>query len=279
MTRQQLAINRITCPELSLADFFALAGELGITQVELRNDLGKGSVTDGAKPTEVRRQAEAAGVRIITINALQHFNLATMRDQVLAEAKELVHTCVELGCPALVLCPNNDTADQRPAAQCFAETVSALQALRPILAGAGVKGLIEPLGFPESSLRSLLAARRAIDEAGGGPFQTVHDTFHHAIGPDSRADLETGYDVRLTGLVHVSGSESPLGPEALRDAHRILVGPKDRLGSKAQLEWLSRLGYAGPISFEPFAAEIQKLSPAAVKAQLRASMEHLLAGA
>jgi 2-keto-myo-inositol isomerase len=46
----------------------------------------------------------------------------------------------------------------------------------------------------------------------------------------------------------------------MRDSHRVLVGPKDRLGNIAQLKALRAGGYDGPISFEPFAAELRSLT-------------------
>ncbi|SPZ47778.1 putative sugar epimerase [Agrobacterium tumefaciens] len=35
----RFAINHITAPKLSLEEFFATARELGLTEVEIRNDL------------------------------------------------------------------------------------------------------------------------------------------------------------------------------------------------------------------------------------------------
>ena len=66
--------NRIACPNLPLDGLFQLARDLEIPQVELRNDLPSGSVTDGLVPEDVRAMAEHAGVRIFTVNALQQFN-------------------------------------------------------------------------------------------------------------------------------------------------------------------------------------------------------------
>ena len=43
---QRFALNRITCPGLSIPELLALARELDMGQVELRNDLGDGRVCD-----------------------------------------------------------------------------------------------------------------------------------------------------------------------------------------------------------------------------------------
>jgi 2-keto-myo-inositol isomerase len=46
----------------------------------------------------------------------------------------------------------------------------------------------------------------------------------------------------------------------MRDSHRVLVGPADRLGNIAQLEALRAAGFIGPLSFEPFAEELRTLA-------------------
>jgi 2-keto-myo-inositol isomerase len=76
----------------------------------------------------------------------------------------------------------------------------------------------------------------------------------------------------LTGLVHISGVDDPtLAIGDMRDANRVLVGPADRVDNIAQIRALRAAGYAGPISFEPFAAELRTLRDPA--AAIRASMD------
>ncbi len=87
--KDQLAINRITAPALGLADFYRLASSLGFTKVEIRNDLGREDPIDGMKPAEARRLAADGGVEVITINALQKFNLPAARAKAFAELLNL----------------------------------------------------------------------------------------------------------------------------------------------------------------------------------------------
>ncbi len=47
---RRFALNRITCPSLGLEDFFRLAAELGLSKVELRNDLPGGRIVDDMPP-------------------------------------------------------------------------------------------------------------------------------------------------------------------------------------------------------------------------------------
>ena len=90
------ALNHMTAPALKLDAFFALAVSLGMTKVEIRNDLNGNAILDGTAPAEVKALAERHGVTIISINALQRFNEWTPARA--AEAKELIagYTLIEV---------------------------------------------------------------------------------------------------------------------------------------------------------------------------------------
>ena len=78
----------------------------------------------------------------------------------------------------------------------------------------------------------------------------------------------------MTGLAHISGVEDPmLDASHMRDGHRVLVGPADRLGNLAQLRMLLAAGYAGYLSFESFATEVA--SSADIELRLRTSMDYV----
>ena len=89
-------------------------------------------------------------------------------------------------------------------------------------------GLVEPLGFAESSLRLKGEALEAIEELDlGERFRLVHDTFHHYLAGEPRMFPER------TGLVHISGRRRSR-PAARADARPrtgCLVGADDRLGN------------------------------------------------
>jgi 2-keto-myo-inositol isomerase len=83
----------------------------------------------------------------------------------------------------------------------------------------------------------------------------VHDTFHHHLAGEKE------YFADRTGLVHISGVDDPKVAVAdMLDAHRVLIDGGDRLQNIAQIQKLLSLGYAGPFSFEPFAAGIHALA-------------------
>ena len=275
MHLSRIALNRIIIPSLKLPEFFKFAASMGIGAVELRNDLDGSDVVDGMRPHEVRDLASKNGLQILTINALQKFNLKSRKPELMSELKELLALAQGLDCRAVVLCPNNDTADRRDPKTAYQETVESLVAFAPLFESAGVFGYIEPLGFPECSLRSKLTAIQAIRESGGRRFKVLHDTFHHAIGTDGDAALSEKIALPDIGLVHISGVEAPKPAGGYRDEHRVLVGKDDRIGNKAQIEILERRGYSGFYSFEPFSRQVQSLSSSALEKAIRESVAEL----
>ncbi len=263
------AVNRMSAPTMPFAAFAAMAQRLGVQAIEIRNDLPGAELADGTPADDIAATARVHGLTVRSINALQRFDQydATRAEQ----ARALVLYAVDAGAQALVLCPTNSRNDQRSDAQRHTDLVHALRGLQPLLADSGLTGLIEPLGFEECAVRRKSQAVRAIRELGGGnTFALVHDTFHHHLAGE---DL---FFPELTGLVHISGVEDPvLAVPDMRDNHRLLVGPADRLGNVAQLRTLLGAGYCAYVSFEPFAAEISAAPD--IEQQLADSMAYLTA--
>ena len=258
----RFAINHISAPKLPLAEFFAMCRRLGVSDVEIRNDIPDvlGTMTAAA----VRAEAAAQGITILSINALYPFNVwsGDLPDRAL----RMADYAAECGAQALVMCPLND--GQKVA---HSRVVKALDAMTPILKTRGLTGLVEPLGFPISSLRTKAEAIAAMTEADeDGTYLLMHDTFHHHLAG------ETEFYPRRTGLVHISGVSDPAVAVAdMLDAHRVLVDAADRLENIEQIRALLAAGYEGPFSFEPFAAEVHELADP--EAALRASMDYIRA--
>ncbi len=245
-----IALNHRVAPSAPLGDFFDLAVALGIREVEIRNELPGTAIADGTPPDTVRREAEARGLTILTINALYPFNIWT--DGRATQAAELIDYAAACGAKAIVMCPLNDASYRAADAERLGALREALRALVPLLRDAGIVGLVEPLGFPESSLRLKREALEGIDAVDGADvFRLVHDTFHHHVA----GEVEI-FPAR-TGLVHVSGVVDPdVVIDAMKDAHRVLVDADDRLDNLGQIRELTAGGYAGPLSFEPFADSV-----------------------
>jgi 2-keto-myo-inositol isomerase len=244
------AINHVVAPRKTFAELSGLATTLGLDAVEIRNDLPGTAILDGTEAAAIRAQADAGGVQILAINALQRFNEWNAERE--AEARALAGYAQDCGAAMLVLCPVNHVSYRLAESERLRGLRDALTGLAPILDDAGVIGLVEPLGFEESSLRLKSEAVEAIEDGGlGDRFRIVHDTFHHYLSGEPHLLPD------WTGLVHLSGvDDGSLALGSLRDKHRGLVGPDDRLGNIAQICALLAGGYDGFFSFEPFAASV-----------------------
>lgn len=263
------ALNHMTAPQLSLADFFVLARDLHVPRVEIRNDISGNAILDGTSAADVRRLAAENEISIISINALQHFNHWSA-DRA-AEAETLAAYCAESGAKALVLVADN-SGQEPDSARRIADASAAMTGLIPILRKFGIIGLVECLGFETCSLRSKREAVAAIERANGRDvLRLTHDTFHHHLAGEPDLFPE------LTGLIHISGvDDHTVSVADMRDSHRILIGPRDRLGNISQIKALRDSGYTGPLSFEPFAEELRHLADPA--AAVRQSMNFIIDG-
>lgn len=264
--RLQFALNHMCAPDMAIAPFFDMAVSLEAGAVEIRNDLAENATLDGTPAPAVRKEAAARGLRIASINALQRFN--EWNEARRREAIDLIAYARACGAEALVLVPTNDGSGCANGER-QANLRIALKELGPLLRGAGVRGLVEPLGFQTSSLRLKSEADEAIRSVDpSGTFALVHDTFHHHV-----AGEQTVFPER-TGLVHISGvTDAALARHDMRDGHRGLVERFDCLGNVEQIRALAEHGYAGPVSFEPFAASVHALPD--IAGALRDSMNYL----
>ena len=245
------SLNSICAPALNYRDLAGLARETDCHGMEVRNDLGR-PVFDDDEARTAGQYCRDAGVSIFAIAEVPAFNRPS--NKTLEQTESLARMAAECGSDAIVLIPNmRERAGEPDAGECGLS--DALSNLLPVLNEFGVLGLIEPLGFENSSLRLKSDAVAAIDQLDAhDTFRLVHDTFHHYL-----AGEETFYPAH-THIVHVSSVTDPnLSPEDMRDEHRVLVGEEDRLGTIEQLRELRHGGFRGPVSFEPFAPEVHAL--------------------
>jgi len=263
----RFCVNRKIAPSLSIPQFFKLVSQLGIHNVELRNDMPGGRVTDDLSGDEVKALACESGIRIVTINALYPFN--QLNEEVLQRARQLLSDAQAVGAESLVLCPLNDGTPISAA-----DTIRALKTLAPLFADAGIQGLVEPLGFPQSSLRSATQAQTLIREA-GVPFRLLIDTFHHHLFEDAEQTFEQAIDIQQIGLVHLSGVTDPRPVSQLTDEERIMLSADDRLRSKEQVERLEKMGYTGLYAFEPFSSVMNSWQEADITREIRNSIQLL----
>lgn len=265
----RFALNHMVAPQLPLPKFFALARNLGMPLVEIRNDVVGQAILDGTPASTVRRWSADEGVDIISINALQKFNHWSA-DRA-SEAEALADFAADCGARALVLVAANDGTRMADAER-VANATESLVGLKPILASRGLGGFVECLGFEACSLRRKSEAVAAIAAAvGAGIFTLTHDTFHHHLAGEAAIFPE------WTGLIHISGvDDSAVAVSDMRDAHRLLVGPADRLANLDQIAALRAAGCDAILSFEPFAGELRDLADPA--AAIRRSADYIIEG-
>ena len=257
------ALNQICCPDLSLAEFFALATRLGCRGVELRNDMGR-PIFGGHSGRDVGRMASDAGLEIFALAQVGSFDLAD--DHKLEEARALLEMAGQCGAQSVALIADNNSQLPPHTVQSVAKV---LERYQPLFAGTGIVGAVEPLGFASCALRHKPVLSEAISMVGGeAEFGIIHDTFHHYLAEDSLVGPGIA-------LVHISGVDVLERPRLqLVDGDRGLVDAGDRLKNIEQIRDLQRLGYSGALSFEPFAVEICR-SPSHEE-ELRRSMNFIL---
>ena len=247
-----IGLNHMTVPRLSARDVLDMAVSLGCAGVELRNDLDK-PLFDGADAAEFGASAKQAGLRIFALAEVKAFN-ANPKDN-RAAATALIKAAVACGAEGVALIPM--VSDKTiPRDQQRAALRLALKELQPILTDHQMVGLIEPLGFVQSSLRHKDDVVAVLDELDRPAcFALIHDTFHHHLAGDTMIYPD------LTAILHISGvTDTQPNTDQMTDAHRVLVDSADRLGNIAQLRSFQAAGFAGPASFEAFAPEIHDMT-------------------
>ncbi len=256
----RFALNHMTTPKLTWRDVVRLAGRIGCAGVEFRNDLPQPLFGDNS-PEEVRAVCADEGIEIFAIAEVPCFNDAT--PAVIAKVDVLARLARRADAGAIALIPRIGGPDVS-----FEQLCEALDKIGGILAGEGVRGLIEPLGFAASTLRDFDVAREAILATHGADrFGIVHDTFHKHLsgGGAVRADL--------VDMVHVSGVTVSKPAAEMDDADRGLVDAQDRLGNDEQIRMLYAGGYDGPVSMEAFSPDVHALTEP--EAALRASFDFI----
>lgn len=251
----RFALNHIVAPRLDYRSFFDLAVKVGLTAVELRNEMDGNAIKDGTPPKAIRQAARERNLTILTINALRRFNDRNGASH--SDAQTLVSYARDCGAEAVVICPVNDPAFRSSHPDRIKKIQEALFELKPVFLDAGVRGLIEVVGFASSSLSLKREAVEAIDAVDGNEvFQLVHDSFHHYLA----ADMDIYPD--RTGLVHISGVATDIAPK--NDTPRILVDERDIMRTTEQMAILLDGGYENFFSFEPFAPSVQNAADIAV---------------
>jgi len=238
------ALNHMTTPNLGYEDFLDLAVKLGCVGVEVRNDIDR-PLFDGIDPAEAGAMARNKGLRLVGLSQVYPFN--TWSAEIEQEVRELIATAKAAGAETISLIPRND-GTQTAEGERQGKLRLAMKGVLPMLEKADMIALVEPLGFPVSSLRQKSELVDTIDAMEAkGRYKLVHDTFHHTLAGGG------AYYPDYTGIVHISAVVDPEVPvEEMQDAHRVLIDAEDRLGNVEQIRDLLAQGYDGVFSYECF---------------------------
>ena len=246
MKNISFALNQIMLPEASFTDFIFFAKKLDINAIEIRNDIRTNLIKEN-EPLQVKEESEKNSIKILSINALQKFNIWNSDRK-----EELINLCEyaeKANISSIVLVPLNDGSIQSEKDKKKLLEVS-LNSINNILQDYNVKGLVEPLGFKQSSLQFKSLAVEIINSLQKNKLQLVHDTFHHKISNDNN------FFSTLTGLVHFSGVFNKFKNVDLQDDHRSIVDEFDIIDNISQIKKLIKENYNGYFSFEPFSNEL-----------------------
>ena len=143
------ALNHILAPNLNIHDFFKLAKNLNIQNIEIRNDLPKISLYN-INAKIIKELVNNYNVNILSINALQKFNIWNKERK--EELISLSEFAKKFDCKGIVLVPLN-TGEFINKIERIKLLYNSLKNITPILNDYGLLGYIEPLGFEISSLR------------------------------------------------------------------------------------------------------------------------------
>ena len=238
----KFSLNQILFPNSSLDYFLNFSNDLKVHAIEIRNDI-KSNLIKENDPSKLKNKCGEKSLKILSINALQKFNIWN-KDR----SDELIKLCKfadQADIWGIVLVPLNDGSVNSPTEQ-IQLLEESLSEIIKILGDYKVIGLVEPLGFKQSSLRYKSMTVKIINNLQSNKLNIVHDTFHHALAN------EKDFFPSLTGLVHFSGVSNIYKNIDLNDDHRSVVDENDILANLYQIQKLINSNYQGYFSFEPF---------------------------
>ena len=243
----KFSLNQMVMPNDPFENFVLLAKTTGVNAIEIRNDIKTNLIKEN-EPIKLKEICEANSLKILTVNALQKFNI--WNDERSKEFIELCKFASLASIEAIVLVPLNDNSiieinEQRKLLH------HSLKHIETILSDYDVMGFVEPLGFQSSSLRNKSMVKECFQQLNISKIKIVHDTFHHFVAQ------ENFFSPTITGLVHISGVSKKFINEHLQDKHRSFIDPTDDIiDNIQQIKVFIDQNYQGFFSFEPFSEEV-----------------------
>lgn len=272
LSYDDFCINRKAAPGLDLKDFIRMVADLGIKYIELRNDItGKvdnSTILDDYQPEEIKALLDEKGIQVVDINAQGNMDLAAKLDENITSLEEMIRIGRVLKVKNILFCPVRDENDSRTSEEKHQGAVSNMRAYSKLLKENGMSGLLEPLGFMDSSLRTPWEAQEVIKDAGVDNFKLVADNFHYYLANVTQADFDTKVDPQMVGLVHLSSVINHKNREDLGDADRIMLDENDIMHADDHARMFENSSYSGLYSFEPFSPGLYKWNAEKAKKEI-----------
>lgn len=280
IAKERFCLNRKAAPSIPLEETIPFVSGLGVPNIEVRNDLygapDNASILDHLQGKEVARLLDENHVNVETINAVGNMDSRDMIDENLKSLTEMLEMTKDFNLKNIIFCPVRSTSDHRSTDQRKHDAVANVRDYSTVLKKYGVNGLIEPLGFEDSTLRAPWEGQVVIDAAGVDNFKLVADTFHYYLAGVTDDQFKQKVDKDYIGLVHLSAvttTETPLNE--LDDQDRYMLTSNDIMKSAEWANKFEDVGYQGLYAFEPFSDDLKQWDVNQVKKALIDSIEQV----
>lgn len=277
ISTDRFCLNRKAAPSIKLDKTVKLVKGLGVPNIELRNDLygapDNSQILDGFSNAEAKDMISSNNINVETINAVGNMDKGSMLQENLKSLKEMLDMTKGLDLKNIIFCPVRSTEDKRSAAERKSEAIANVKKYSKVLKEYNVNGLIEPLGFTDSTLRTPWEAQDIIKESGVDNFKLVADTFHYYLANVTPQLFKEKVDVNYIGLVHLSSVFGNKKREELDDQDRYMLGDADIMKSAELAQMFEESGYKGLYAFEPFSDDLKQWDEAKVKNELLQSIK------
>lgn len=277
ISTQRFCLNRKAAPSISLDQTIPSVSSLGINNIELRNDLygapDNASILDDIDNSKVKDLLKKNHVSVESINAIGNTDKREMVDENLQSLTEMLDIAKGLDIKNVIFCPVRSTDDTRSSSQREDDAVANLQEYSKVLKQYGVNGLLEPLGFTDSTLRTPWGGQKVIEKTGVENFKIVADTFHYYLANVNEMDFHEKVNPDFIGLVHLSSVIAKKNRDSLDDQDRYMLDNGDVMNSAKWAKIIEESGYRGLYAFEPFSDDLKKWDISKVQSELLKSIE------
>lgn len=273
--RRRFAFNGASTGSADLLTDVRVARQANYDALEIRDAKLRAYLEAQGSLPALRERLVQAGLEAISLNTIEDSTLRTEIGQkiVLEKCRILCDVAAALACPFVIAVPS--PLRRTDPAQVPAKTVEALRAAVAVAKPYGVRIGFEFLGFADSSVSTLGAAREIVEAVNDPAVGLVIDAFHFYVGGSTWEMLDQLDPARLF-LVHLDDAEN-VPREQLTDAHRLLPGD-GVVPLRDLVRRLHALGYNGVYSIELFRPEYWKWDPAHLARVALYKMEALFVG-